>query len=71
MIWHVQYRDDAIEYVMSHPNPERAIEAACLLIEHGYEVHGIATEPSTATVGRDEIARIYAVWVRAQAPFGI
>jgi CheY-like chemotaxis protein len=71
MIRHVQYRDGAIDHMASHPNPERAIEAACLLLDHGCEVYEIATEPLTDIVGRDEIARIHAIWARAQAPFGI
>jgi CheY-like chemotaxis protein len=71
MIWHIQYRDGPNDYMASHSKPERAIEAACLLIDHGCEVYGIVTEPFTETVGRDEIARIHAIWARAQTPFAI
>jgi hypothetical protein len=70
MIWHVQYRDGATDYVAPHPSPERAIDTACLLIDHGCDVYAIGTEAFTETIGRDEIARIYAIWARAQAPFG-
>ena len=69
MIWPVKYRDDAIDYIASYPSPERAIDAACLLIDHGCDVYGLGTEASADTMGRDEIARIYFIWARARAPF--
>jgi hypothetical protein len=69
MMWHVQYRVDAIDYIAPYPSPERAIGGACLLIDHGCDVYGIGTEASTDTMGRDEINRIYLIWARANAPF--
>jgi hypothetical protein len=41
MTWHVQYRQAATEHVDRHPSPERAIEAACRLIDDGHDVFGI------------------------------
>jgi hypothetical protein len=70
MTWHVQYRRDAAEHIARHPSPEAAIESACGLIDDGCDVYGIGTGPLTDTIARDEIARIYAFWVREKAPFG-
>ena len=70
MIWHVQYRIESADHVERHPSPEQAIEAACRLIEEGCDVYGIGTGPMTETIGKDEIARIYAMWVRERLPFG-
>jgi hypothetical protein len=69
MVWHVQYRDGLTDYVEPHPSPERALDAACLLIDHGCDVYGIRTETFTEIIGRDEIARIYAIWARAKVLF--
>jgi hypothetical protein len=30
--WHVQFRWDTVDHVVMHPNPEAAIEAACVLL---------------------------------------
>jgi hypothetical protein len=54
-----------------HPSPERAIEAACRLIDDGREVFGIGTGPLTDSVEKARIDRIYALWARAKNPFGI
>jgi hypothetical protein len=48
-----------------------AIRAACRLIDHGYDVYGIGTGPLTDSIGKEQIARIYAMWARAKFPFGI
>jgi hypothetical protein len=69
MIWHVQYRDNAIDYIASYPSAEQAIGGACLLVDHGCDVYGIGTEASPDTMGRDEIDRIYVIWARAKASF--
>jgi hypothetical protein len=71
MTWHIQYRKDAVDHVVSYPSPEAAIEAACLLIDDGCDVYGIGTGPLTNSIERKEIARINAMWVRAKQPFGI
>jgi hypothetical protein len=55
---------------MRHPSPERAIEAACRLIDEGCDVYGIGTAPLTDSIERKEIAHIYAMWARARSPFG-
>jgi hypothetical protein len=71
MIWHVQYRKDAIELIERHPTPEAAIEAACRLIDDGYDVYGIGTGTFFDSIEREQIARIYAMWDRVRHPFGI
>jgi hypothetical protein len=68
MTWHVQYRDHAGGHIVRHPSPEGAIEAACVLMDHGCEVFGIGTGPLTDSIGGAEIARIYALWVKTKAP---
>jgi hypothetical protein len=71
MTWHVQYRKDAMDHISRHPSPERAIEAACRLIDNGYDVCGVGTGPLTDSIEPEQIARIYAMWDRARHPFGI
>ena len=44
---------------------EKTIEAACRLIDDGYDVFGIGTGPLTASIGGDDIAVISAMWTRA------
>jgi hypothetical protein len=70
MPWHVQYRKDATDHIERHPSPERAIEAACRLIDDGCDVYGVGTGPLTDTIDKEQIARIYKMWTRAQFPFG-
>lgn len=64
MTWHVQYRRGTEESVERHPSPEQAIEAACRLMDAGFDVFGIGTGPLTDSIGKDEIAKIYAMWER-------
>lgn len=47
MTWHIQYRNDATDHIERHPSPERAIEAACCLMDEGYDVYGIGTVRET------------------------
>ena len=70
MTWHVQYSQDTVGHVGRFPTPEQAIEAACCLIDDGCNVYGIGTGPPTDSIARDDIARIYAMWLRAKCPFG-
>jgi hypothetical protein len=70
MEWHVQYSSQGVEHVERYPTPEVAIEAACSLMDHGCNVYGIGTGPLADTIGRDEIARIFAMWSRTKYPFG-
>ena len=62
MTWHVQFTSpDGIVEVRRFPDPERAIEAACLLLDDGSDVFGIGTGPLTDSIDRREIKRIYDV----------
>lgn len=70
MTWHVQYRQDTAHEIAQYPSPEQAIEAACKLMDAGCDVYGIGTGPLTDSIDRDQIARIYASWVRAKHAFG-
>jgi hypothetical protein len=69
--WHVQYRQNTVDHVVRHPSPEAAIEAACRLIDDGFDVYGIGTGPLSDSITREQIDRIYAMWARAKYPFGI
>jgi hypothetical protein len=69
MTWHVQYRNLAGDHIVRHSNPEEAIEAACRLIDDGYDVYGIGTGPLTDSIEKDQIARIYEMWARPKLPF--
>jgi len=70
MTWHVQYRNASGDHIERHPSPEQAIKAACRLIDDGCDVYGIGTGPLTDSIGKEQIARIYAMWARAKRPFG-
>jgi hypothetical protein len=71
MTWHVQYRKGDVDHIGEHPSPELAIEAVCRLIDDGCDVYGVGTGPITDSVGRREIARIYAMWARIRVFGGV
>jgi hypothetical protein len=70
MPWHVQYTAESGVSVLRFPTPERAIEAACLLLDKGLQVVGIGVGDLEDSIAESEIARIYAMWARAKKPFG-
>ena len=70
MPWRVQYKGESGESVLAFRTPERAIEAACSLIDQGRQVLSIGTADPDDTISETEIARIYAIWERAKKPFG-
>lgn len=67
--WHVQFRKSGADYISWFVTPEQAIEAACTLIDEGNDVYSIGTGSLGDSIKTDQIARIYAIWVRAKAPF--
>jgi hypothetical protein len=69
MKWIVQYREDGIDRLVGYPTPEEAIECACRLIDEGWDVYGLGAEQLGISIGRIEIARIHAFWVREKTPF--
>ena len=71
MAWHIEYRKDAKDYIVWHASSALAIEAACCLIDEGYDVYGIGTGPLANSIGRVEIALICAVWARANSSLGV
>jgi hypothetical protein len=71
MEWHVQYRQGGEELIGWHTSPEKAIAAACRLIDAGCDVYGIGTGPLSDSIGPEQVARIYAQWARASHPFGL
>ena len=64
--WHVQYRKSEADHVEWFPTLERAIEAACGLIDNGYDVYGIGWGSLDDSISKDHIASIYGLWVRAK-----
>lgn len=62
MEWHVQHDGGEGEVISYFPPADRAIEGACRLIAAGHDVFGIGIGPLSDSIGRDEIARIYAIW---------
>jgi hypothetical protein len=54
-----------------YPTPERTIDAACRLIDEGYDVYGVGNGPLTDAIDREQIAVIYAMWKREKFPRGI
>ena len=66
MPWFVQYEQSGLDHLVRAKTPEQAIETACRLLDGGCEVFGIGTGPLTDSIGKDQIARIYEMWVRAR-----
>jgi hypothetical protein len=64
--WFVRYIKSAADYIVRMGTPEQAIETACRLLDDGCDVYGVGTGPLTDSIGKDEIARIYDMWVRAR-----
>ena len=62
MEWHVQFRGSGADQVLWRKTPELAIEAACRLMDDGLDVFGIGVGDFTDSVGKVEIAKIYALW---------
>jgi hypothetical protein len=46
--------------------PEQAIETACRLLDDGCEIYGMGTGSLTDSIKKNQIARIYDLWVRAR-----
>jgi len=70
MTWHIQFSRDSMDEVAIYLTPEAAIEAACRLIDSGGDVWGIGEGVLADDVDREQIARIYDLWARAEYPFG-
>lgn len=69
MTWLVQYRDAAKDRLARYPSPEQAIKAACSLIDNGCDVYRIGMGSLDYSIGKDQIARIYAIRGKARFPF--
>jgi hypothetical protein len=65
MTWFVQYRQVGADHLVRVRTPEQAIQAACHLLDDGCDVYGIGTGPLTDSIGKEQITRIYDMWVRA------
>jgi hypothetical protein len=46
--------------------PEQAIETGCRLLDDGCDVYAIGMGPLTDSIERDQIDRIYEMWVRVR-----
>jgi hypothetical protein len=69
MEWTVQYKQAGVDRTVDAVNPDDAVRTACQLMDDGYEVCGIGTGALTHMIGKEEIARLYALWVRAKPPY--
>ena len=65
MTWHVQYLSGTVPRVARFASPELAIEGACGFIDAGDDVYGIGTGPLKDSIGKEQIAKIYALWSNA------
>ena len=63
MTWDIRYSRTGLDHLDSHPTAERAIGAACLLIDQGCDVHGIWTG-HTEALGREEIIRVCSLQIK-------
>jgi hypothetical protein len=68
MPWFVQYTQSGADHLVRMRTPEQAIETACRLLDDGCEVSRVGIGPLTDSIGKEEITRIYAMWVRARPP---
>lgn len=66
MTWFVQYKRLGDDHLVQTITPEQAIETACHLLDDGCDVYGIGTGQLTDSIGKEQITRIYDMWVRAR-----
>jgi hypothetical protein len=67
-MWFVRYnRQSDLDEIEEMDTPEQAVEIACLLVDEGCTVSGIGWGSLTVTVGKSEIAHLFAHWKRAKA----
>ena len=66
MDWFVQYHKSGADHLIRAKTPEEAIELACRLLDEGCDVWGIGTGPLTDSIAKDQIARIYQIWLKAR-----
>ena len=67
--WRIQYTNDLGDHLENYQAPELAIEASCRHIDNGCDVYCIGMGSFDDSVGKDVIARIYDLWLRAKVPF--
>ncbi len=65
--WDVLFLDGKEERLSRYENHALAIDAACELVDKGYEVHGIGRGPLAYPIGKHAITRIYAIWARERS----
>ena len=68
MPWFVRYKKSAADLIVRMQTPEQAIKTACRLLDDGSDVYAIGVGPLTDSIERDQIDRIYEMWVRARPP---
>jgi hypothetical protein len=61
MFWHVQFYYGTEDRTLGYPSEVAAINAACLLIDFGADVYSLSAGPGSASVGREEIAKLYRI----------
>ena len=66
MIWFVQYKQLGTDQLVQTATPEQAIKTACHLLDDGCDVYGTGTGPLTNSIEKEQITRIYDMWVRAR-----
>lgn len=66
MTWFVQYNKSGTDHLVRMLTPEQAIKTACELLDADCDVFGIGSGPLTNSIGKDQIALIYSMWVRAR-----
>jgi hypothetical protein len=67
-MWFVRYnRQSDLDEIEEMDTAEQAVEIACLLVDEGCTVSGIGWGSLTVTVGKSEIAHLFAHWKRAKA----
>ncbi len=68
MAWFVQCSQTGTDRLVRERTPEQAVKTACELLDDGCDIYGIGTGPLTDSIGKDQIALIYDIWVRTKPP---
>jgi hypothetical protein len=67
-VWRIQYGQGVADGIEAFESSDAATEAACRLLDSGSDVVGIGMGIGSdkSAIGRERLALIYALWVRAR-----
>jgi hypothetical protein len=65
---HIQFRRNGTDHVNWFASPVQAIDAACAFIDEGNDVYGIGIGSLDGAIEKDQIAKIYEIWMKTNEP---